>query len=137
MINREHTEFNGNKSKINTSVSAVTKGILESYVILAILFFIIALAYTYTPFPSKFLTPCVSALTVLSLVLCGLFAARAIQYCGWLHGALAGFFYTAIRYIFSALFLNGFGFNTAVISMFLLGTFFGAVGGILGINLKR
>ena len=137
MIKHEYAELSDKKAGIIKSITAVTKGTAGGYVLLIICFAVLALVYTYTSFPAGMLKPFVTGITALSLIFCGILTARSIDFFGWLHGVFAGILYTVIRYIFGAVFLNGFGFNTATLSMFLLGIVLGAAGGILGINFKK
>ena len=56
---------------------------------------------------------------------------------GWLHGAASGAVYSVLRIIIAALASKAFSSATAVLSVLALGVLLGAVGGIIGINLKR
>ena len=137
MIKHDYAELSDSRLQPLKSVKAVANGIAGGYIFLIVCFAVLSVVYTYTAFPAGLLKPFVTAVTVISLIVCGLLSAKRINGFGWLHGALAGIVYTLIRYIFGAMFINGFGVSSSTASMFLIGIIFGAAGGILGINFKK
>ena len=119
------------------SLIAVVKGTVGGYIFLIICFAVLSVIYTYTSFPAGLLEPFVTGITAVSIVLCGIFSAKSISGFGWLHGALSGIIYSLIRCATGAAAINGFGISTGVLSMFAVGLFLGAAGGILGINFSK
>lgn len=126
------------KSTINERLDLVTiaKGILVSYIVTIPLFIIFALILSYTDFPDKYISPAVIITTVISILVAGSTAARNVRNRGWLNGSIVGTIYMMILYLVSSATFGEFGANRYVITMIVIGALTGAIGGIVGINLK-
>lgn len=137
MIKHEGSELSDRSFGIIKGIFSALKGMIGGYVILVICFTILAAVYTYTPFPARLITHFVTGITAVSMLFCGIITSRYITCFGWLHGAVSGFMYSTVRCLAGALILTGFKLGIAAISTLALGMLLGAIGGILGINLKK
>lgn len=129
----------GIKSAMNehANLFMVVKGIVISYLITIPVFMVLAFILTNTDFPEKFLSPAVMIATVISVLVAGSTATQNVRSGGWLNGSLVGAAYMLILYLASSLVFRDFSINMSVITMFVIGILAGAIGGILGINVKK
>jgi len=67
----------------------------------------------------------------------GIYAFRGIRNRGWLNGSIVGLVYMIILYLFSSLMYKNFTIDKYVITMTVIGVLTGAIGGIVGINVKK
>lgn len=116
---------------------SLLKGIVISYIITIPTFVIFSLIMTYTDFPEKLISPSVVITTIISILAAASFVTRKTSNKGWLNGSIVGLVYMAVLYIISSIVFNNFAIDRYVISMTLIGVLTGAIGGILGINLKK
>lgn len=137
MIKHEYAEIPAARLNLLRSTVSVLKGTVFGYIFLVICFAVLAVVYTYTPFPAGLLAPFTKGITALSIIICAIISARNINGFGWLHGAAAGFAYTIIRLIAATVSTNGFSLDKTVPEMLLFGLILGAIGGIIGINFKK
>ncbi len=126
------------KTTLNEKVNFLTivKGILISYLITIPLFIIFAFVLTYTSFPEKYISPVVLITTVISVIAAGSIISRNARNRGWLNGAAVGILYMILLYLLSSIVFRDFGVNRYVLTMLVIGILAGAIGGIIGINLK-
>lgn len=117
------------------SMLNILKCVGLAYVITLVIFLILAIILTYTQFPETMVPSAVIIGTVISILFAGSCVAGKAKTRGWLNGAIAGIVYMLILYIISSL-IVGFRVDNHVIFMLILGTIAGALGGIVGINLK-
>lgn len=127
------------KAPLNESlnVMSILKGILIAYVITVPVFMLFALLLTNIDFPQRLITPAVVITTVVSVLFAGSTATRGVKSKGWLNGGLVGFIYMLALYLISSLALNNFTIDKYVLTMTIIGILTGAIGGIVGINLKK
>lgn len=121
----------------NPSIVSILQGILVSYLITVPTFMLFALLLTGIDFPERLITPAVVITTVISVLFAGSTATRGVKSKGWLNGGAVGFVYMLILYIISSLVFNNFIIDRYVITMVIIGVLAGAIGGIVGINLKK
>ncbi|RQD77501.1 MAG: TIGR04086 family membrane protein [Candidatus Syntrophonatronum acetioxidans] len=110
-------------------------GVLLALVFSLLVFALASLILSYTAVPERIL-PYLSFFTSFFSIFAGaLYVSRRIGYQGWLNGGLTGFFYVLIVLVLG-LFLAGELplFSSFIIKVFL-GFIFGAVSGIIGMNL--
>lgn len=126
------------KVTINESVNPVTiaKGILVSYIVTVPLFIIFAFMLAYTDFPEKYIPMAVIVTTVISVLTAGSTATRNVRNRGWLNGSAVGIIYMVVLYLVSSATYGDFTINRYVVTMLVIGILAGAIGGIIGINIK-
>jgi len=127
------------KPAVNESMSlvAVLKGILVGYIITIPAFMLFALILANTDFPQKLITPAVVITTIISVLTAGAISTRGLKNRGWLNGSIVGFIYMLILYLLSSLIYRNFAIDKYVITMTVIGILTGAIGGIIGINIKN
>lgn len=116
---------------------SILRGLLISYLITIPTFIIFALILTYTNFPEMLISPAVVITTMISILTAGSTSTRGVKNKGWLNGGIVGLIYMLVLYLVSSLVFNDFTVNNYVVTMELIGIFTGAIGGIIGINIKR
>lgn len=127
------------KPAVNESMGliAVLKGILAAYIITIPAFMLFALILANTEFPQKLITPAVVITTVISVLTAGSVSTRGLKNKGWLNGSIVGFVYMLILYLLSSLIYRNFAIDNYVVTMTVIGILTGAIGGIIGINIKK
>ena len=126
------------KAAVNESLSSksVLKGILAAYIITIPAFMLFALILSNTDFPQKLISPAVVITTIISVLTAGSVSTKGLKNRGWLNGSIVGFIYMLILYIISSLVFKNFSIDKYVVTMSLIGILTGAIGGIVGINIK-
>lgn len=114
----------------------IFKAVLFSYTITFPAFFILAFISTYTSFPDKVISPAVSIVSIISVIIAGIFSARGRISKGWLYGSATGLIYIIILYLISGIVYRDFSINDYVISMAAMIILAGTAGGIVGVNSK-
>ena len=112
-------------------------GVLMAYAITCIVFLGYAMLITYTDMSERNLPVVVAITTLLSVLIAGFDAAKGASQRGWLWGMFAGGIYVLILAIVMVVLIPSFGVDGRTITVVMLGIGGGALGGILGINLKR
>jgi len=118
------------------SIAPALKAIILSYAITIPVFAALAFILANTSFPEKYIGAAVVATTIISVVAAGVWATRSAKRRGWLNGGIVGFVYMFVLYILSGVSYKNFAVNKYVITMAAIGVLAGAIGGILGINVK-
>jgi putative membrane protein (TIGR04086 family) len=133
------TSNQASKTAVNEkmSLTAVLKGILAAYVITIPAFMLFALILANVDFPQKLITPSVVVTTVISVLAAGSVSTKGLKNRGWINGSIVGFIYMLVLYLFSSLIYRNFAIDRYVITMAVIGILTGAIGGIIGINLKQ
>jgi len=121
----------------NLRLIAIMKGLMISYIITIPIFLIFAFILSNTDYPEKFISPVVLLTTVISILLAGSTATRGAKSKGWLNGCIVGAIYIFILYLVSSVIFNDFSVNRYTVTMFVIAVLSGAIGGIIGINLKQ
>lgn len=119
------------------SLISVLKGILAAYVITIPAFMLFALILTNTDFPQKLISPAVVVTTVISVLTAGSVSTKGLKSRGWLNGSIVGIIYMFVLYMVSSLIFKDFTIDKYVITMTVIGILTGAIGGIVGINIKK
>lgn len=119
------------------SPRAVLKSIIISYAFTFIVFAVFAAVITYTSFPETFTDTVVVITTVLAIIISGMAVSAGARSRGWLNGGIGGFVYMLLLLVLGVIFSDGAVFDMKDVFALLLGFVLGAVGGIIGINMKR
>ena len=120
------------KSK-SSPVLALIKGILVSYILTLIVFFVFALLITYTEVSEKHLYTVIRVTTAVVCILCGLITAGSAKKGGLLWGIFAGIIYVVIGFVL----IPQYSITSKLIVSLMLAVAGGGLGGVIGINLKR
>lgn len=114
----------------------IFKSVLMSYVLSIILLAIFAIVLTYTSFPESSISTVVMGVSIISILYAAKLAAEKAKSRGWLIGSAAGLLYMFILYLISLVFTHRPVFDAHALMVFGIGILAGAIGGIIGINLK-
>ena len=112
-------------------------GLLIGYAITCIVFLGYSMLITYTEMSESSLPMVIALTTVLSVLVAGFDAARGASRRGWLWGMWAGLAYVVIMAILMMVILRSFMVDGRTITVIALALAGGAVGGMLGINVKK
>ncbi len=119
------------------SPRAVLKSIIISYAFTFIVFLVFAAIITYTGFPETYIDTVVVITTVLSVLISGMAVSAGARSRGWLNGGIGGFVYMLVLVVLGVVFSAGAAFDKSDFALLIFGFVIGAVGGIIGINMKR
>jgi len=110
-------------------------GVLLALVISLAVFMAASVIISYTAVPET-IVPYLSFITsILSIFVGALFVSRKISYKGWLNGGLTGIFYVLIVLLLGLFIAGEFPVFTSFLMKVFLGFIFGAVSGIVGMNI--
>ncbi len=122
-------------SSFQGAVSVLTN-VLLIYLVTLVMLLALAIAITYSDFPESYSQAAIMAITVISIIMVGLFVARGANSYGWLWGAIAAAVYMLLLYMISSLAIGSFSISGGYFVMLLIALLCGSIGGIIGINLK-
>ncbi len=120
-----------------TPLVALLSGLGIGYAITCIIFIAYAILLTYTNITEKNIPIVVLATVVLSVLVAGYDAAKAVEKKGWLWGMLAGLLYAVIMILIGLSVLRNFGLDGKMFTLLVLSLAGGGLGGIIGINFKK
>lgn len=112
------------------------KGVVSSFTISIILFYILGIILTSSKIPEKIITPAILIITGLSILIATSVVMIKNNEKGLLKGGLIGLSYFSILYIVSSISMQNFEINVYSMIMLLITFICGSIGGIVGINIK-
>ncbi len=127
--------YNTDKNEINYPITLL-KGIVFSLIITVILIIVLALILTYTSLSEGIIPIVNSIIMILSIALGSIYVSVKINRLGWLNGALTGLLYILILVILGNMFVDSFKLDIFILFRILIALITGAVGGMIGINLR-
>lgn len=107
-----------------------------SIVLTLVLLFIFSIALTYTNISEATIEPMIIGITGISILAGSSITTSKIKKKGIVNGMIIGGIYIFLLYMISSILNTGFSVNTYTIIMMVIGMLAGAVGGIVGVNLK-
>lgn len=113
------------------------KGTLVALAVTVSVFFIFALLLSYTGLSEDSVRYIAYITEAVGAFLAGIAPAKKIRRKGILTGSLCGVLYMVIIWTVSSLISDGFYFNLHVLIMLLTSLASGALGGIVGVNIKN
>lgn len=113
----------------------IGSGVLLGLFLSLLIFTLASVIISYTAVPERIL-PYLSFFTsVISIFVGSLYVSRRIGFQGWLNGGLTGFFYVLILLLLGLFIAGHLPDLSGFIVKIFLGFVFGAVSGIIGMNL--
>lgn len=112
------------------------KGVIISIILTLLFLFIFANVLTYTNISECTISPVIITITAISILIGSSLATIKIKKNGVINGALLGFIYISIIYMISSISKTGFILNFSSLIMMCISLISGAIGGIVGVNLK-
>ena len=124
------------ESEMKKNAIRIIKGSSFAIIISLILLLVFALLLTYTELSEATMTPVVTTIVGVSILVGSMVSTRKIKKNGILNGSLVGLIYTIILYLASSGCL-GIGFSLTIYSFVMLAVSVvtGMIGGIIGVNL--
>lgn len=126
-----------NDEKQNDSIVSLTKGVIFSYLITAIVFIVYGILLTYTETTEKNIQIVVMITTVLSVLIGGIISSKGVSKRGLMFGMLVGIVYSIIMIMISFCVLPTIKITSKMIMIIILSISAGGIGGIIGINSKK
>lgn len=121
---------------MNNYIIKISTGIIIAIVLTLILLFIFSVILAYTDISETTIVPVIIGITGVSILSGSSISTSKIKKKGIVNGMIVGAIYIFIIYIISSILNKGFGLNTYSIIMMAIGVTAGAIGGIVGVNLK-
>lgn len=118
------------------SVINITKGIIISFIITIILFYILGIILTYTNIPEKIITPAIIVITGISILIGTSISLMKTKEKGLIKGGIIGSIYFLLIYLISCGLLQNFEVNIYSIIMLIATFICGCIGGVVGVNIK-
>lgn len=122
--------------EIKNNYKICLKSLAISVFITLLLLFVLSLILALTSVKENMMSFGIIFISTISILLGSFFASKKIKEKGIIYGAVIGLCYMLILYLASSLINSNFELTVKAVSMFLFGILGGAVGGILGVNLK-
>ena len=119
------------------SITAVVKATVAAHIFLIICFALLALVYTYSGMPNAYLTPCVHAISVISLLLAGFIAAKKVKFMGYIHGGAAGLVCAVVRILAGYIVFKSYVPSDSIAKTVITAIVISAVGGVAGVNFAK
>lgn len=112
------------------------KNLIIEFILTLILLMILSVLLSSTDLNENIINPSIIFISSFSILVGAFFSSKKIGKKGILIGALQGFIYIFILYLFSSISNGNFALSTSSLIMVLIGLICGIIGGILGVNLK-
>ncbi len=116
---------------------SVLKPIFISLVVTFLALCFLAAAITWGPVTEGAADTSILLATIFCILLTGFLSARQKAGRGFMLGGLGGLLYVAVAYTIAALVFGSFSIGAGTMRLFALGLIFGALGGIIGVNIGR
>ena len=127
--------YNTGKKEINYPITLL-KGIVFSFFITVILIITFALILTYTSLADGVIPVVNSIIMILSIALGSIYISVKLNKLGWLNGALTGLLYIFLLIVIGKMFMDNFKVDVFILFRVIIALITGAVGGMIGINLR-
>ena len=112
------------------------KGLAISVCMSLIMILILSIVISFSNISENVIMPTVVFISAFSILIGAFLVAKKINQKGIIYGSMLGIIYMAILYITSSIINFNFSLNLNSIVMIAFGVIGGAIGGILGVNLK-
>jgi len=124
------------QSGVTFNIWIYVKGLLRGYIISLILFSITAVLILYTGLSEGIIPMATSIIMILSIGYGGIYVSAHIRKRGWIHGTMMGIVYTLTLIVLSKIFIIDYSMNLTGYYKIILNAITGAIGGMIGINIK-
>ena len=113
------------------------KEMLLSLIISVIFIFILSLIISNTRINENIISPAIISISSFSIIIGAARVSKIKKKKGILNGAILGMSYMICMYLLSSIILRDFTITAKMLVMILCGILGGAIGGIIGVNLKN
>ncbi len=125
------------ESARHNNFMCIIKGSASAIIVTIILLIIFALLLAYTSMPESIITPVIIGTCGVSVIIGSIISSKSIKKQGLINGGIVGLIYILVIYLLSSIIQGDFGIDLNSIIMTLAAVISGALGGIIGVNLKR
>ncbi len=126
-----------NVSKSLISIKSLIKSAIMAILFTIILFLIFSLIISFTDITEASADTMVTIATIIGIIISGIISAYGAASKGWLSGSIGGLFYIFIVWLSGKISGYSVSFSKSTLLIIILSIVFGAIGGIIGINMKR
>ena len=112
------------------------KGIGIAIFLTIIMILILSIVLSFSTIKENVIMPTVIFISAFSILISSFFMAKKIDSRGIIYGSILGITYMLILYFISSIMSFNFSLNQNAVVMIVFGVIGGAIGGILGVNLK-
>ena len=106
------------------------------FVLTIIMLFILSLLLSMTDLEEKVIEPSIIGITTFAILIGSFNISRKVKNKGFFIGIIQGIIYMLVLYLLSSFVSMDFSLGLRSLTMIGLGIFGGAIGGIVGVNLK-
>ena len=124
-------------SKSLISFKSLIKSVIVAILFTIILFIVFALIISFTDITEASADTMVTVATIIGVIISGIISAYGASSKGWLSGSIGGLFYIFIVWLTGLISGYSVSFSKSTAVILALSIVFGAIGGIIGINMKR
>ncbi len=114
----------------------MVKGIAISMILSLLMMLILSMVLSFSSVKENVIMPTVIFISAFSILVSSFLVAKRIESKGIIYGSLLGLIYMLILYLLSSILNFDFSLNTNAVVMITFGIVGGAIGGVLGVNLK-
>lgn len=114
----------------------IFKNTAVGFVLTIVLLFLISVLGVFASLPEAAAKLAVSAVTYISIGICGFRAARHMHSGGLISGAISGLIYIIALYLVGSIVNGDFSVDSSSFITALISVMSGAVGGIIGVNIR-
>ena len=119
------------------NIIKIIKGSVLAIIITLISLLVLALLLAYTSVSENIIKPVIIVITGISIWAGSIFSSIKIRKQGILNGTFVGSIYIITIYLLSSIFEQNFSVTMNTIIMVIVGILSGAIGGVIGVNLKH
>ena len=112
------------------------KNLLICLALTVLVLFLMSIIAVFANLQAAAVSLMVSIITYLCVGVCGFRGARKSGSNGLLMGAISGLSYGVVLYLIGAIAFGELSFNTSILLTLLICVLCGAVGGVMGVNMK-
>ncbi len=114
----------------------IFKGVFFAMILSLIMILVLSIVLSFSNIKENVIMPTVIFISAISILVGGFLVAKKIDKNGMIYGSVLGLIYMLILYFISSIMNFDFSLNFNAIMMMAFGIIGGAIGGILGVNLK-
>lgn len=123
-------------NNFSNNVKNIMKGIILAFFITIVMLFIMSILLCYTNMKENLIEPCIIFTSSFSILIGSFSVMKRVKQRGLIYGMALGIIYMLIIFVASSFISMDFSFGMETIIMMILGIISGAIGGIIGVNLK-
>lgn len=114
----------------------MVKGICISMILSLLMMLVLSMVLSFSNVKESAIMPTVIFISAFSILVSSFLVAKRIENKGMIYGSLLGLIYMLILYLLSSILNFDFSLNANAVVMITFGIVGGAIGGVLGVNLK-